>query len=277
MNTLLRLLQQYKHVLLFLLLEAAALVGYFNYSYEQKVWAGFFLHRQGAVISRWLSSWRNYLSLEPTNQRLAQENVDLRNQLARYELAAGGARPWRPSDDSTRRLHYLTATVVSNSVARQRNYFMLDAGQAQGLEPQMPVLSQGAVAGFTVAISPHYAMVISLLNTDLRISAKLQRSNYFGSLHWDGLRYREVLLTEIPHHVFVAPGDTVMTSGYSNIFPAALPIGIVKSIENQGGDFNTYRVELAVDFRKLHHVTLIKNPTRAERDSLQQTLVEHVL
>ena len=115
MNTLLRLLQQYKHVLLFLLLEAAALVGYFNYSYEQKVRAGFFLHRQGAVISRWLSSWRNYLSLEPTNQRLAQENVDLRNQLARYELAAGGARPWRPSDDSTRRLHYLTATVVSNS------------------------------------------------------------------------------------------------------------------------------------------------------------------
>jgi len=277
MNTLLRLLQQYKHVLLFLLLEAGALGLYFNYSYEQKVRAGFFLHCQEVELERWFSKWGDYLSLEPTNQRLVQENIDLRNQLALYDLVAGGTYRWRPADDSLHRLYYMGATVISNSVAQQHNYFMLDAGQKQGLEVQMPVLSQGAVAGFTVAVSPHHAMVISLLNTDLRISAKLRRSDYFGSLYWDGLSYREVLLTEIPHHVHVSPGDTVVTSGYSNIFPAALPIGVVKAIENQGGNFNTYRVELTVDFRKLNQVTLVKDPGRAERDSLQQTVVEHVL
>ncbi len=114
---------------------------------------------------------------------------------------------------------------------------------------------------------------MSLLNTDFRLSASIERNDYFGSLAWDGINYRYARLSEIPHHVAVTEGDTIVTSGYSAIFPAGMMVGALTGGQKRGGDFVSLEVLLSVDFKKLTNVYLIGNLTREERNSLEEEVV----
>ena len=67
-------------------------------------------------------------------------------------------------------------------------------------------------------VTPSYSTVMSLLNVRWMVPAKIARNNYFGTLSWDRKDYRKVFLSDIPFHVNVLTGDTVVTSGFSSLF-----------------------------------------------------------
>jgi rod shape-determining protein MreC len=138
----------------------------------------------------------------------------------------------------------------------------------------MGVASPSGVVGVIVGVSRNYSVVMSLLNTDFRLSASISRNDYFGSLAWDGTNYRYARLSEIPHHVQVAEGDTIVTSGYSAIFPAGLMAGTLTGEQRRGGDFISLKVLLSVDFKKLTNVYVIGNLTREERESLEKEVIK---
>ena len=89
-------------------------------------------------------------------------------------------------------------------------------------------------------------------------------------MYWPGLDYSEVILEEIPFHVEIFPGDTIVTSGYSSIFPEGIMVGTVRYIEALEGNFYTIRVNLAVDFKNLFYVNVIRNLLRAEQLELER-------
>jgi rod shape-determining protein MreC len=134
----------------------------------------------------------------------------------------------------------------------------------------MGVASPAGVIGVVVGVSRNYSVAMSLLNTDFKLSASIARNDYFGSLAWDGRNYRYAQLSEIPHHVDVTEGDTIVTSGYSAIFPPGLMVGTLTGDKKKGGDFVTLKVLLSADFKKLTNVYLIGNLTREERENLEK-------
>lgn len=275
MNNLLRLLKRFQHVLYFLLLEVVALTLYINYNYYQKAQASLVFRRVESYVEAWRSRTANYFRLEEENQRLVRENLELRNALENNRILLRHNPTAKIDSALTGRYTVRSARVISNTTARTHNFFTLDQGSKNGVTLQMPVLSEGNVAGIVVAVSPRFSIAISLLNTDLKVSAKLARTGYFGSLSWDGISHQTALLNEIPHHVEVRAGDSVVTSGYSNIFPAGIPIGLVESVENKGGDFSTLRIRLATDFKRIYYVTILQDNYRQELDSLQQQYEHH--
>jgi rod shape-determining protein MreC len=166
---------------------------------------------------------------------------------------------------------YISARIISNSVNQQQNYLTLDKGSEDGIRPDMGIISAGGVAGIITNVSPSYSTGLSLLNTRWNVSAKLSKNNYFGSLVWDGKNYREALLNEIPFHVDVAVGDTIVTSGFSSFFPEGITLGTVESFAKPGGDsFYTIRVKLSVDFKSLSYVEVIENNKKAEIDAINK-------
>lgn len=268
MSLLLRLIRRYQHVIFFLLLEIVALLLHYGYDYKLKARAGLVLRRVEASVGRHVSDFVSFWDLRVENRQLARENISLRNQVASLQTLV-------PQDSATlvevegQRYEFQPALVVTSSITRSHNFFTLDVGQREGVEAQMGVLSHGSVAGIVIAATQHYSTAISLLNTDLKVSAKLKGSGYTGTLGWDGLDYRVAKLTEIPHHVPISVGDTVVTSGYSNIFPPDLLIGLVESVEARGGDFCTLRVRLFTDFKRLHRVAVVRDRDLPELDSLR--------
>lgn len=269
MNNLIALLKRYQHILAFLLLEVVALTLHFSYGYERRAHFGLLFKRVEASIDAKSYELRHYMGLREENQRLVAENLELRNALEGAHIQLRRNPAAMPDSVLNDRYVHRSARVISNSVVRQQNYFTIDQGTDNGVRENMPVLTEGCVAGIIVATSPRYAIAISLLNTELKVSAKLTRTGYYGSLSWDGESYRTALLSEIPHHVEVLAGDTVVTSGYSNIFPAGVAIGRVERVEHQGGDFSTLRVRLETDFKRLHYVTVLEDKRRDEVTQLQ--------
>jgi rod shape-determining protein MreC len=168
-----------------------------------------------------------------------------------------------------KRYIFLPARVVSNSVTKKNNYLTLNVGRKHGVSIDMGVVTHSGVVGIITGVSENYSTVISLLNVDLKISARIKKNRYFGSLSWDGKDYRHVVLTEIPIHVDLTPGDTIVTSGFSTIFPPELLLGTVVEANNSSGNFLKVDVLLSTDFRQLDNVWVVRNNLFDEEDKLE--------
>lgn len=272
MRNLIKLIIRYHFFLLFIAIEIIALTLVFGENdYQQAALINLGRDITGRLNQR-ITSWTEYLDLKSTNQNLAQENTSLKVALLKQELMRDETVVI-PDSLFERKYFYRPARVVSQSVNRQRNFLMLNAGSKDGVEPEMAVISSEGVVGIIKGVSENFSTVISLINIDIRISSRLKSNDYFGSLNWDGLDYRYAILSEIPHHAEVLLGDTVLTSGFSAIFPYGLPIGTVEDYEIKGANFFDIKVKLFTDFKKLSHVYVLGSLLKEERTELESQII----
>lgn len=210
------------------------------------------------------TSLKQYLSLTEENQRLAEENNRLLNIIE--STYKSDEIFFRSVNDTilNQRYRYTPARIINNSVNKKHNFLTLNKGRQQGLRPEMAVVSDGSIVGVVKGVSNNYSTVISLLNLDLRISAKIQKNGYFGSLNWKGEDYQKAILNEIPLHADIQVGDTIITSGFSSIFPEGILIGYIDSFEEKGGSFYEIEVKLSTDFKRLDNVNIIGNLLQTE-------------
>jgi rod shape-determining protein MreC len=165
---------------------------------------------------------------------------------------------------------YVAAEVINNSISSTSNWITINRGQNQGIRPNMGVVSRDGLVGIVRYVSPDFSIIMSLLHRQTKISATLKRQGYFGSLVWDAGNSQEMTLTDIPKHVQVKTGDTVMTSGYSSIFPKGIIIGTVaKDSIPSGSNFFSIQVKLSNDMAKTDYVRVIENLFSAQLDTLQ--------
>jgi rod shape-determining protein MreC len=254
-------------IFLFILLEIVSLVFVFNFNNYQK--ARFLTSANrftGAVYNRY-NRITEYFRLSTVNRQLAEENARLRKLAGIPKTVRMIPDTLRGYQNNELQYVYIAAKVVSNSVNRQQNYITLDKGSNDGIRPEMGVICADGVVGMVTNVTPSYSSVMSLLNVRWNISAKISRNNYFGTLAWNGKDHRMVYLSDIPLHVNVFPGDTIVTSGFSTIFPAGIPLGIIDNVSKEGGSsFYTIAVRLFLDFNAISWVEVIENNKKQELD-----------
>jgi rod shape-determining protein MreC len=269
MRSLLSFFLKYNNILIFILLESAAIILiYNNSSYHNIRISNAAAALEGSLLKR-IERATGYFSLRQTNRDLIRENLELRKIAGidgRDKIDSRVAIA-EPSDSSAYTI--IPAIVVNQTTNRQKNFLTLDRGQTDGIRPGMAVIGPDGVVGIVTGTSCNYSVVISLLNIDFRMSARFSNSGYFGSLAWDGSRTGMAVLNDIPHHVPVQQGDTIETSGYSSIFPPGIMIGTVDSFDSSRGDFLNIGVRLSTSFNSLHNVYIIDNSLREEKESLE--------
>lgn len=227
-----------------------------------------------ASINGFSQNVREYFSLRQVNQMLAEENTRLRKSLEQSnrslpELSIGAA-----ADSAIiKRFDFVTAKVVNNSVDRFTNFITINKGSDEGIEAGMAVISPQGVVGKVKMTSDHFSVVTSVLNIDIMISGVMKRTGYFGTVQWDGDDSEFTKLNFIPRHVDPQPGDTIITSGYSGIFPEGILIGtIAEKNLRDGAPFYDLKVKLSQDFRRLSYVAVVKSNLLPELDSLEQKI-----
>ncbi|MFC2151204.1 rod shape-determining protein MreC [Bacteroidota bacterium] len=218
---------------------------------------------------------KQYLSLVEENQRLADENNRLLNIIE--STYKSDEIFFRSVKDTifNQRYQYTPARIINNSINKKYNFLTLNKGNQQGLRPEMAVVSNGSIVGVVKGVSQNYSTVISILNLDLRISSKIKKNGYFGSLNWDGDDYQTAILHEIPLHADIQVGDTIITSGFSSIFPEGILIGFIKEFEEKSGSFYEIKVELSTDFKRLDNVNVIGNLLQMEIFNVEKQAVEN--
>lgn len=213
---------------------------------------------------------KEYLNLYKINKELVNENNLLHNQLDQYKQIIRNNPVMIETYFPGRKFTYIPARIINNSVNKQYNFLTIDRGANHGIKPEMAVISSRGIVGVVYAVSPNFSTVISMLNRDFRLSAKIKKNDYFGSLTWEGINPYIASLGEIPYHVKLQKGDTVVTSGYSTIFPEGLLVGKVSAFEVEESNFFRIDVELSEDFNNLTHVYIINNLLSEEQINLEE-------
>lgn len=227
-----------------------------------------FLTSTGAAAA-WLhdvsSNITGYFSLRDINDDLQRQTATLQAEVLTLREQVRRYRETEIQDsiralDSIGKFNFIIATVINNSISRPYNYVTINKGRADGILPEMGVMDQNGVVGVVNVVSEHYARIISLLNPNFRLSCKLRGSDTFGSLVWDGNDPRMAILEELPKHTIFHKGDTIVTSGYSAVFPEGLPVGTIEGTAHGADDnFFTLRIKLLTDFTALSTVKVISN------------------
>lgn len=269
MKEILRLIAKYNYTIIFILVEILCFYLIVKYNNYQRVIFSQQVHSFFGYISSMTADTRNYFRLKKLNESLMEENTCLKNEIARLEQSEDTLLLGTFGCDSSSRFNYLHARIVNASFNRMKNYLTLDKGANDGILQDMAVHSPMGIVGLIQDMSEHYSIVLPLINVSSRVSAKIKKNNYYGSLQWDGNNYLYTYLKDIPYHVDVAPGDTIVTSGYSSIFPEGLLIGYVESVDKETANFLNIKVRIAVDFKCIDQVYVIQNKRQEEKRQLE--------
>ncbi len=231
--------------------------------YQRQIFFNFSNSITGSIHSI-VADITGYMDLKEKNKNLSEENALLKNKLEQLKNTAAAPQ-------SSHSFEFVSAEVVYSSTSYQNNFIIINKGTKDGIKPDMGVTGAKGVLGVTFKVSKHYTSVLSVLNTKTGISAKHKNSNYPCLVKWDGKDYRFVSIYDIPSHLKLNKGDSIVTSGFSAIFPKDIFIGTIASFyKNKNNNFYTVKVKLAENMKTVSNVNVIKNYYKAEFDSLKQ-------
>ncbi len=251
-----------KNFLLFLFLfSLSILINFSSNSYSNSKIINSSNKVVGYVYNQF-SKVKNYFNLIDQNKKLIDENKFLRNIIINHK---------KDSFDNSINFKITTGNIIRNSYNLTRNYITLDVGKSQGINEDLGVISSNGVIGIVDKISSNFSRVISILNTNFYLNAKIKSSNHFGTLSWDGKNPYYVQLKDVPKQAIVKIGDTITTGGNSLIFPKGILVGSVKSFKiDNSQNYLEIEVQLFNDMTNINHVYIIENKKINEIKSLDE-------
>lgn len=275
---------------LFILLELIGLSMVVSNGHQSAVFA----YSSNQIGGQAFNSWESiiqYFKLQKANEQLVLENAQLRNQLKNSfldrdlltfdsilvpdTLTSQDSLRLQKLDSLPPAFDFIAAKVISNSTHKQKNYLMLNKGQKQGVKENMGVIGPLGVVGIVHSISNDFCTVIPIINVKSRISVKLKHNNELGTLSWNGKDDNFAQLLSIETYIPLHVGDSVITSGYSHIFPEGIMLGKIQDYHQIEGDNNySISVKLATEFSNLQFVSIARNLYYEEQLLLQAKMEE---
>ena len=233
----------------------------------------------GAVyeVSGGISS---YFHLKSVNEDLLDRNMALEQQITNLEKALREHQVDSVTVNSIKEIpltdyQLFKAHVIKNSLNQADNYITLDQGSSSGIRPEMGVVDGNGIVGIVYETSSSYSLVISVLNSKSNISCKIVGSDYFGYLKWEHGDSRYAYLKDLPRHAEFNLGDTVVTSGFSTVFPEGIMVGTVDDMsDSHDGLSYLLKIKLATDFGKVSDVRVIARNGQQEQKELENKAVK---
>ncbi len=270
MHRILQFFRKYSETFLFVLLQAICIwFIILNNSYQ----GAFAFNTSNSVVGEILQTsheFNEYIGLRKVNRELAAENAKLRDQLAKKIILEDSTTTAKTDSSSINKYKFISALVVNNSTSRYKNYVTINKGRLDSVFPGMAVICPKGIVGMVKNVSTHYATVTSVLHTRIFISSKVKKYNASGTVRWEGTDFSKATMLYVPRHVKVMVGDTIVTSGYSSVFPENIPVGIVSRIDIRGDEsFYRLSLNLTTDFSSLNYVYVVRNRQQVEQDSIE--------
>lgn len=217
-----------------------------------------------------MTSVTDYFSLKEENKRLYEENLLMKDFLLNNKQLTDSVRinlPLIPNKE----ISVINSKVIENSYRKQKNFLTLRGGTSQGIERDMGVINDKGIVGIIEHTSKNYAMVLSVLNTDFQIVAKIKKNNQFGTLTWDGKSTGFAQLIDIARIESITKGDTIVTGFSSKAFPENIPVGTIDRITiDENSNTSTLHVRLFNDMTRISYVYVVGNTHKEEIQELKE-------
>ncbi len=208
-------------------------------------------------------------------KKLAEENAALKEQVSalqealmdQKELAAENKRlrlllaytetldeSWEPS----------VARVIGRNTDNWYHTITIKGGSNKGYRTNMPVVNSDGLVGRISSVSRFTSEVMLLYDSDCAVACLLEESRTPGVVEGELSASGDATLAmiHIPYGVEVMPGETVISSGLGEIFPAGIRIGSIVEVGSGAGDvMHRATVDPFVDFDRLEEVIVLMTGT----------------
>jgi rod shape-determining protein MreC len=240
------------------------------WGHTTELFAGRFLNQKQRLTK--------YVNLSGVNDSLASENARLHAELLNRQLISVPVKDTfitRYTDSLTGSVSipkytYIAGRAFINSISGQNNFLYINRGKDAGIRPNMGVLASDGIVGIVRHVGDEMCVVMSILNRQCRVSARLKKQNELGSLFYEGSDPYNMSLGDVPKHVDIEIGDTVVTSGYSAMFPRNIFIGTISDIQIPASEnFYKLKVKLGHEMGQTDYVYLVDNLLQAKIDTLK--------
>ena len=260
MNNLIQFVIRYSAFLLFLILEVIAFLMIVRYNEDQKAIFTYSSNKLSGRLYEMADDVVQYGDLRSVADSLAAENAQLKQHVFNLERSLQYYLPADKPMDSCilEPFQLIPAQVINNSIHQRNNHFTIDKGSQQGIRKGMGVISPHGIAGIVFETGEKYSTAVSILHSAVQISASIARNQYFGSLVWKELDPGYMILEAIPRQADILIGDTIITSGYSYVYPKGIFIGTVERFWTEGGsNYYTIEVKLHEDIARIDRVYVV--------------------
>ncbi|MBY0369277.1 rod shape-determining protein MreC [bacterium] len=228
----------------------------------------FFLGKGGRSI---IDHYLTLVNTQKRNEALEKEVEYLRTKVtALQEVDLENGRLRKGLDfrsDLTQKL--LAAHVIANDISTDYFALRIDRGSRDGIRPGMGVISPSGLVGRILRVTNDYSDVLTLLDPTSNVDVVIQRSRARGVLSGKAGEVR-CSMKYIDRLDDVTSSDTVVASGFGNVFPKGLLVGYVTDVEpDRNGVIKNVTVKSAVDIYRLEEVFIVLPPAESEKAAKQ--------
>ena len=207
-------------------------------------------------------------------EALVRENEELKQKIARMEDDAREADAQRRENEYLRQLTGLQknredfkgvdAYIISWGANDWDGTLTINKGTASGIQEGMCATTfNGQVVGLVVEAGPNYAVVKTVLDSSLEISATIASSGYNGMVKGGYATGQKGMLrmNYLPTDSVIRNNDEVVTAG-STVYPRDLILGYVVDADFDETGVAKYAVlKPAADFGSLEQVLILTEYT----------------
>jgi rod shape-determining protein MreC len=274
MKTLLSYLGNLKEYLIFSALVVISIVLIFQNDNIQIRFIRAFSVNIIGVVQSGFSIIPNVFQLEKENKHLRETNINLSKELSQLKESNLENLRLKQMLEFKQRVNYsiVMGKIIGKTLIQTRNNITLNIGENDSVKTGMPVITDRGLVGRIVATSKNFSIAQILFNKDLKVSGKDQRSRVDGIISWDG--EGKLMMKNVSKSADVLVGDVIITSEYSNHFPAGLPIGYVTNVGTVDNLFKEIKIESFVNFETLEDAFVLKFLSDDERKNLEKTFNE---
>jgi len=162
-----------------------------------------------------LISHNRITKLEKEVSKLQLENTELRRKIL-----------LDTTELTTIEFDVVRTKIIGRDPANINGFLLIDKGKDEKLYVNQPVVSVAGLVGRIKYVSTGYSIVETIDNRGFAVSAVDQETGVHGIVKQRGSLYFDFIKTRDEVHI----GDSIVTSGMSNIFPEGILIGTVSRI-----------------------------------------------
>jgi rod shape-determining protein MreC len=151
---------------------------------------------------------------------------------------------------------HVVGRVIGQDPSNLLQYITLDVGREEGIERNMPVVTDRGLVGRVATVGNGWSRVLLIIDASSSVNALTQSTRASGSVQ--GQADGSVAMKSIPQSDTVSVGDTVFTSGLGGNFPRQILIGQITEVDRRDYElYQTATVLPTVDFDHLEAVLVI--------------------
>ncbi|MBU3759449.1 MAG: rod shape-determining protein MreC [Candidatus Omnitrophica bacterium] len=216
----------------------------------------------GSSFSSSFTDFFNYFNLFWKTFEEQQQNrariSELESKLELYQEAVQENQRLKKMLDfkSQHRGKSVAARVIGWDLTPWRKRVILDKGSKQGIRKDMPVVVPEGLVGRILDVGTSTSRAILLTDPDSRVSALAADSRGNGLIAGNGSNALEFRFLDT--EAGIAVGESVLTSGVTQLFPKGIRIGKIKGLSrDKDGLHLTGEVVSVASFSKLEEVLCI--------------------